>query len=208
MNISTLAPEASGLGYKGRVELIPIEPIEARAGFCGGWTRPCRAIPAVNVVDSSAWLEYFADGPNAGEFAEAIADTERLLVPGITLFEVFKRVRLSACGSPVRGGSDDARPRRRPGCGAGGRRGGSERRDGTRHGGRDRTGCERRRLVGVVGVLRRRVPNAGEFAEAIADTERLLVPGITLFELVAGRTKSSVSTSSGILRQPCTRWLR
>ena len=48
----------------------------------------------MNVVDSSAWLEYFADGPNAGEFAEAIADTERLLVPGITLFEVFKRVRL------------------------------------------------------------------------------------------------------------------
>ena len=48
----------------------------------------------MNVVDSSAWLEYFADGPNAGEFAEPIADTERLLVPGITLFEVFKRVRL------------------------------------------------------------------------------------------------------------------
>lgn len=48
----------------------------------------------MNVVDSSAWLEYFADGPNAGEFAEAIADTERLVVPGITLFEVFKRVRV------------------------------------------------------------------------------------------------------------------
>ncbi len=48
----------------------------------------------MNVVDSSAWLEYFADGPNAGEFAEAIADTERLVVPGITLFEVFKCVRV------------------------------------------------------------------------------------------------------------------
>ena len=48
----------------------------------------------MNVVDSSAWLEYFADGPNAGEFAEAIADTERLVVPSITLFEVFKRIRL------------------------------------------------------------------------------------------------------------------
>ncbi len=48
----------------------------------------------MNVVDSSAWLEYFADGPNAGEFAEAIADIERLVVPGITLFEVFKRVRV------------------------------------------------------------------------------------------------------------------
>ena len=48
----------------------------------------------MNVVDSSAWLEYFADGPNAGEFAEAIADTEQLVVPSITLFEVFKRVRV------------------------------------------------------------------------------------------------------------------
>lgn len=48
----------------------------------------------MNVVDSSAWLEYFADGPNAGEFSETIADTERLIVPSITLFEVFKRVRV------------------------------------------------------------------------------------------------------------------
>ena len=48
----------------------------------------------MNVVDSSAWLEYFADGPNAGEFSEAIADIERLVVPSITLFEVFKRVRV------------------------------------------------------------------------------------------------------------------
>lgn len=48
----------------------------------------------MNVVDSSAWLEYFADGPNAGEFAEAIADIEELVVPAITLFEVFKRIRV------------------------------------------------------------------------------------------------------------------
>ena len=48
----------------------------------------------MNVVDSSAWLEYFGDGPNAGEFADSIADTERLVVPSITLFEVFRRIRL------------------------------------------------------------------------------------------------------------------
>ena len=48
----------------------------------------------MNVVDSSAWLEYFGDGPNAGDFADAIAETERLIVPTITLFEVFKRIRL------------------------------------------------------------------------------------------------------------------
>jgi len=46
----------------------------------------------VNVVDSSAWLEYFASGPNAGVFASAIQATEELVVPSITLLEVFKRV--------------------------------------------------------------------------------------------------------------------
>jgi toxin FitB len=46
----------------------------------------------VNVVDSSAWLEYFADGPNAGFFAPAIEATDELIVPTICLLEVFKRV--------------------------------------------------------------------------------------------------------------------
>jgi predicted nucleic acid-binding protein len=48
----------------------------------------------MNVVDSSAWLEYFADGPNAGDFAAAIQDPDSLVVPTITLFEVFKRIRM------------------------------------------------------------------------------------------------------------------
>ncbi len=46
----------------------------------------------MNVVDSSAWLEYFADGPNAAVFAKPIESTRLLLVPSISLFEVFKRV--------------------------------------------------------------------------------------------------------------------
>ena len=46
----------------------------------------------MNVVDSSAWLEYFADGPNASYFAPAIEDVERLIVPSLCLCEVFKRV--------------------------------------------------------------------------------------------------------------------
>lgn len=37
----------------------------------------------MNVIDSSGWLEYFAD---------AIADTEELIVPIISLLEVFKRI--------------------------------------------------------------------------------------------------------------------
>ena len=46
----------------------------------------------MNLVDSSAWLEYFANGPNAGFFARVIEDTDKLLVPTICLLEVFKRV--------------------------------------------------------------------------------------------------------------------
>ena len=46
----------------------------------------------MNVVDSSAWLEYFSDGPNAGFFAPAIERTNELLVPSVVLLEVFKRV--------------------------------------------------------------------------------------------------------------------
>lgn len=45
----------------------------------------------MNVVDSSAWLEYFAEGPNAAEFAAAIEDTAQLVVPSVTLLEVCKR---------------------------------------------------------------------------------------------------------------------
>jgi predicted nucleic acid-binding protein len=46
----------------------------------------------MNVVDSSAWLEYFADGPNAQHFAPIIENADALLVPTITLLEVFKRI--------------------------------------------------------------------------------------------------------------------
>jgi predicted nucleic acid-binding protein len=45
-----------------------------------------------NVVDSSAWLEYFFDTPLAGSFAAPIEDIRHLLVPVITLYEVFKKV--------------------------------------------------------------------------------------------------------------------
>ncbi len=44
------------------------------------------------MVDSSAWLEYFADGPNAQRFAGCIEAIDELIVPAITMLEVFKRV--------------------------------------------------------------------------------------------------------------------
>ena len=46
----------------------------------------------MNVVDSSGWLEYFTDGPNAGFFAPAIENASELVVPTISIYEVFKRV--------------------------------------------------------------------------------------------------------------------
>jgi len=46
----------------------------------------------MNVIDSSAWLEYFANGPNADEFAPAIEAIDELVVPSIVIYEVFKRV--------------------------------------------------------------------------------------------------------------------
>ena len=46
----------------------------------------------MNVVDSSGWLEYFGAGPNANFFAKPIEATADLVVPALTLYEVFKRV--------------------------------------------------------------------------------------------------------------------
>ncbi len=46
----------------------------------------------MNVVDSSAWLEYFADDRNAEHFSSAIEDTSNLLVPSICLLEVYKKL--------------------------------------------------------------------------------------------------------------------
>jgi len=46
----------------------------------------------MNLVDSSGWLEYFADGPNASFFEPPILDLKNLIVPTLSLFEVFKRI--------------------------------------------------------------------------------------------------------------------
>lgn len=48
--------------------------------------------PTLNVVDSSAWLEYLTGGVQATCFADVIEDSKRLIVPAIVLYEVFKKV--------------------------------------------------------------------------------------------------------------------
>jgi len=46
----------------------------------------------MNVVDSSGWLEYVAGGPNAGFFAKALEGPTDLVVPTLSIYEVFKRI--------------------------------------------------------------------------------------------------------------------
>lgn len=46
----------------------------------------------MNLLDSSGWLEYFADGAGADNFVQALKDIDRLIVPSVCLYEVFKIV--------------------------------------------------------------------------------------------------------------------
>ncbi len=44
----------------------------------------------MNIVDSSGWLEYFSDGRNASRFAVPLKDLDSLVVPTVSIYEVFK----------------------------------------------------------------------------------------------------------------------
>ncbi|HOP08464.1 MAG TPA: type II toxin-antitoxin system VapC family toxin [candidate division Zixibacteria bacterium] len=65
----------------------------------------------MNLVDSSAWLEYFADGPNASHFAPVVQQPDRLIVPAVVIYEVFKVVlresgenaAMQVCGAMQKG---------------------------------------------------------------------------------------------------------
>ena len=46
----------------------------------------------MNIVDSSGWFEYFSGGPNAEYFSSPLKDPASLIVPVITIYEVFKVV--------------------------------------------------------------------------------------------------------------------
>jgi predicted nucleic acid-binding protein len=50
------------------------------------------------LVDSSGWVEFLGDGPLADKFAPFFEREERLIVPVIVLYEVYKKL-LSAQGS-------------------------------------------------------------------------------------------------------------
>jgi predicted nucleic acid-binding protein len=44
----------------------------------------------MNIVDSSGWLAYFADEINAKYFMTPLSNPTTLIVPAITIYEVFK----------------------------------------------------------------------------------------------------------------------
>ena len=50
------------------------------------------------LVDSSGWIEFLGDGPRAEKFAPYFEREERMIVPAIVLYEVYKKL-LSGQGS-------------------------------------------------------------------------------------------------------------
>jgi predicted nucleic acid-binding protein len=51
----------------------------------------------MNIVDSSGWLAYFADEPNAKHFLAPLTDSASLVVPTVTIYEVFKVILRESC---------------------------------------------------------------------------------------------------------------
>jgi predicted nucleic acid-binding protein len=74
----------------------------------------------MNVVDSSGWLEYFSGGKNAVRFAAPLKDMDSLVVPVISIYEVFKvllreageEAALQAASAMQRGHLVDLTPQR------------------------------------------------------------------------------------------------
>ena len=46
------------------------------------------------VLDSSIWVEYFADRPKARAIESFIQDPARLVVPAVAIYEVYKRIKI------------------------------------------------------------------------------------------------------------------
>lgn len=53
---------------------------------------PAKGDGRSSLVDSSGWIEYFTDGPNARVFADPLRNADRLIVPTICMYEVFRLV--------------------------------------------------------------------------------------------------------------------
>jgi len=45
------------------------------------------------VIDSSGWIEFFADGPYATEFASRLRHPAEIITPTIAIYEVYKWIK-------------------------------------------------------------------------------------------------------------------
>lgn len=45
------------------------------------------------LIDSSGWVEFFAEGPLAGQYAKFLRDLPEVVTPTIVMYEVFKRIK-------------------------------------------------------------------------------------------------------------------
>ena len=78
---------------QGLIQLVPARPRGLVAGALSRDRDPGRSEGSdVKVVDSSGWLEYVAEGPSAEFFAPAIEAPEELVVPTLSILEVFRAV--------------------------------------------------------------------------------------------------------------------
>lgn len=47
----------------------------------------------MTLVDSFGWIEFFTDGPLAGEYAKYLQRPSEVIVPTIVLYEVYKKIK-------------------------------------------------------------------------------------------------------------------
>jgi predicted nucleic acid-binding protein len=45
------------------------------------------------LIDSSGWIEFFAEGPLAKEYARHLKDSSKIVTPTIVLYEVYKKIK-------------------------------------------------------------------------------------------------------------------
>jgi predicted nucleic acid-binding protein len=48
----------------------------------------------MNIIDSTLWLEYFADTEAGNIVSDILENTDKLIIPTITIYEVFKKLLL------------------------------------------------------------------------------------------------------------------
>ncbi|MBI3584034.1 MAG: type II toxin-antitoxin system VapC family toxin [Nitrospinae bacterium] len=45
------------------------------------------------LIDSSGWIEFFADGPLAIQYSKYLKDLSKIVTPSIVIYEVYKKVK-------------------------------------------------------------------------------------------------------------------